>query len=375
MASLYFSSPAAADALASSCHISSPYYTSVKFCGPLYATSPSSFSFPPPPLSSSSSSPFSTTFRRHAKFQRFEQGEEEAEAQAAASRAKRNGTAFVVEDVDTSETAELPFNDKGDDSVLPDDLAGAVLHSSESTAYYVNAGGTRAIVELLLPELENLNEEGAQQRLWDLARFYLESLQKDLKTQRLKAIFPDAGAAALLKHSWSGANFSFGSLNDRRPISKEDEVVVLIVPDYQGLADVQKIARLLSEDSDDLARPLIMWNPRLFSGDVGIGLNVRRTRDNFVSTFTVVYSMRPLPQGAIFRRYPGLWKVFLDNTERPGRYILASEQPTRPLPDDLDLLLMKGEGEEGDSSEEPSPLAKAMGVFASFNRFMRSLSK
>ncbi|MCO5597624.1 hypothetical protein L7F22_051705 [Adiantum nelumboides] len=165
--------------------------------------------------------------------------------------------------------------------------------------------GDMTEVELQLPELENLNEEGAQQRLWDLARFYLESLQKDLKMKQLKAIFPDAGAAALLKHTWSGSTFSFASLNDRRPISKEDEVVVLVVPDYQMLAVVQKIAFQLSQDAEELPRPLIMWNPRLFSGDVGIGLNARRTRDNFVSTFTVVYSMRPLPQGAIFRRYPG----------------------------------------------------------------------
>ncbi|KAI5057639.1 hypothetical protein GOP47_0027654 [Adiantum capillus-veneris] len=322
------------------------------------------------PLTSSSHIPRShRTSLRHAKFQRFEQGEEEAEAQAAAFRAKENGTAFVVDDLSQGP----PSDDKADDSVLPDDLAGAILHSSESTAYFVNAGGTRAIVELLLPELENLNEEGAQQRLWDLARFYLESLQKDLKVKRLKAIFPDAGAAALLKHTWSGSTFSFASLNDRRPVSKEDEVVVLVVPDYQMLAEVRKIASHLSEDTEELERPLIMWNPRLFSGDVGIGLNVRRTRDNFVSTFTVVYSMRPLSQGAIFRRYPGLWKVFLDDKERPGRYILAREQPSRPLPDDLDVLLMEGQEEE--ASEEPSPFAKAMGVFASFNRFMRSLSK
>ncbi|KAH7436613.1 hypothetical protein KP509_05G027900 [Ceratopteris richardii] len=313
----------------------------------------------------------SRDFRMHAKFQRFEQDEEEAESQAAILRAESNGTVFVVDQ--EQETSQTILDDKADDSVLPDDLVGAVLHSSESTTYYINSGGNRAIVELQLPELENLNEEGAQQRLWDLARLYLDSLQNDLKTQRLKAIFPDAGAAALLKHTWSDATFSFGSLNDRRPVSEDDEVVVLVVPDYQMLTEVQKIASQLSGDVDGVPRPLVMWNPRLFSGDVGIGLNVRRTRDNFVSTFTVVYSMRPLPQGAIFRRYPGLWQVFLDDKARPGRYLLAAEQPTRPLADDLDVLIL--EGQEEKESEEPSPFVKAMGVFASFNRFMRSLSK
>lgn len=126
----------------------------------------------------------SLSVRRHAKFQRFEQGEEEAEAQAVAFRAESNGTAFVVQDLNPfTGSSEFQSDDKADDSVLPDDLAGAVLHSSESTAYYVTGGGTRAIVELQIPELENLNEEGAQQKLWDLARLYLDSLQVNLKTQ------------------------------------------------------------------------------------------------------------------------------------------------------------------------------------------------
>ena len=50
------------------------------------------------------------------------------------------------------------------------------------------------------------------------------------------------------------------------------------------------------------------------SGDVGIGLNVRRMRTDFLSAFTVTYSLRPLGEfGTIFRRYPNQWQVL-----RPG---------------------------------------------------------
>ena len=42
-------------------------------------------------------------------------------------------------------------------------------------------------------------------------------------------------------------------------------------------------------------RPLIMWNPRLFSGDVGIGLNVRRLREFFLAC---VMRYRALLSGA-----------------------------------------------------------------------------
>lgn len=46
------------------------------------------------------------------------------------------------------------------------------------------------------------------------------------------------------------------------------------------------------------------------SGDVGLGLNVRRMRNEFLSLFTITYSLRPLGESAsVFRRYPGQWQV------------------------------------------------------------------
>lgn len=147
-----------------------------------------------------------------------------------------------------------------------------------------------------------------------------------------------------------------GSLNDRRPISNDDDVVILILPDHESLSAVENIADILAGDDDTpvrlsmrciscwsywamwlsleysfylafiwntseqsrrvynrkfigrtyvdfdnlivytlswkyfklnysglgQARPMIMWNPRLISGDVGIGLNVRRLRERLL---------------------------------------------------------------------------------------------
>lgn len=53
-----------------------------------------------------------------------------------------------------------------------------------------------------------------------------------------------------------------------------------------------------------------MFNPRLASGDVGVGLSIRRMRDSFLSLFTTTYSLRPIADvGSVFRRYPGMWQV------------------------------------------------------------------
>lgn len=38
-------------------------------------------------------------------------------------------------------------------------------------------------VEMLVPDFEELNEDGAQQRVWDLARLFLDTLQESLGDQ------------------------------------------------------------------------------------------------------------------------------------------------------------------------------------------------
>ena len=46
------------------------------------------------------------------------------------------------------------------------------------------------------------------------------------------------------------------------------------------------------------------------SGDVGLGLNSRRIRSQFLQNFTVTYSLRPIGDiGSVYRRYPEQWKV------------------------------------------------------------------
>ncbi|CAN1199484.1 Probable adenylate kinase 5, chloroplastic [Linum perenne] len=188
-------------------------------------------------------------------------------------------------------------------------------------------------------------------------------------SQRVKAIYPDAGAAAMLKYRWKEAAFGFASLGDRKPVESEDEIVVMVLPDYQMLSSVEKIAASLT---DDPPRPLIMWNPRLISEDVGVGINVRNLRRYFLSTFTTVYSMKPLPEGAVFRCYPGLWKVFFDDKARPNRYLLAKEFIRRPDYEEIEIIF--GNGQE-DSEQGPSFFNRAASLFSSINRFMRVISK
>ncbi|KAL9264464.1 hypothetical protein AKJ16_DCAP20272 [Drosera capensis] len=258
----------------------------------------------------------------HAKFDKFE-GESSPESVVLENTQKKKQE--VVED----EVEE-------DDSCLPTDLEGAVRQSGQASALYVNSGGMRAIVELLIPQLQFLDNEGAQDELWELSRIFLDSLIQQTGSQKVKAVFPDAGAAPLLQYRWKDAAFAFSSLSDRKPVGVEDEIVVMLVPDYQMLEYVERIASNLS---DDPPRPLIMWNPRLVSEEVGVGYNVRRLRKVFLR----------------------LWKVFCDDKDRPNRFLLAHELLSRPDAQELEMLF----GDVADKNENgPSLLGRAGSFFS-----------
>ncbi|KAK1259843.1 hypothetical protein QJS04_geneDACA021423 [Acorus gramineus] len=345
-------------------------------CGHCWRRNPPSSSRPylPPPAS-----PFSLPIQRRqflafAKLQRFEGPESNVNDNGGDVVDVGGGGGGDVALVEEEEEEE-------DDRDLPSDLEDAIRQSSRASALFLSSGGMRAIVEFQIPQIQFLDGEGAQADLWELSRIFLETLIEETGLQSVKAVFPDAGAAALVKYQWKDAAFGFSSLTDRKPVQNDDEVVVMLVPDYQMLESVERVSNHLLNDPP---RPLIMWNPRLVSEDVGVGFNVRKLRNNFLRTFTVVYSMRPLPYGAIFRCYPGMWKVFYDDKNRPNRYLLAREQPNRPDMSDIERpadgtrghgvkSLVKvswrvgrgpiifGNGAEN-SDEEPSLLVKAMDI-------------
>ncbi|RDY13266.1 hypothetical protein CR513_01853 [Mucuna pruriens] len=309
------------------CNFHCNYHPSISF--PISATR-FSLSFSHPLLCAYnilSLHPASSTSRVFAKFEKFQTQEPDP------SSSLEENTETSVQD------------DEEDDSCLPSDLEGAVQQSSEAAALFVSSGGMRATVELLIPQLQFLDDEGAQVELWELSRIFLDTLIEKTKCQRVKAIFPDAGAAALLKYRWKDALFRFASLSDRKPVESDDEIVVMIVPDYQMLEYVERIASNLSNDPPT---PLIMWNPRLISEDVGVGVNVRKLRRFFLR----------------------LWKVFNDDKDRPNRYLLAKEFESRPDAEDLELLF----GNEEQKSEQGQGLLdKAAGIFSSISRMMKAI--
>lgn len=279
-----------------------------------------------------------------------------------------------------------------DDDVLPNSLADSIDEAAKATAEAIQRGNTRCQVELHMPDFwdpisgPQFPNRGDQDRFWRMTRRFMEQLSASLGTTNINAVYPDAGVAAMLSHQWQDRSFSISSLNDRRPIKADDELLVIACPDPPGADDCMRVVRQLSsqdEEAGALERPVVLFNQRMSSGDVGLGLNARRIRNNFLKAFTITYSLRPIGDiGTVFRRYPGLWKVFVEEENLPGRYRLIKESPARPQGEALDFMIREAlegplggaeGGEPGQPPAQPSLLQQLSRTVTSLGYFMKSL--
>ncbi|GBF95285.1 hypothetical protein Rsub_08316 [Raphidocelis subcapitata] len=284
-----------------------------------------------------------------------------------------------------------------EDDALPDSLADAVADAAAATADAINRGNTRCQVEILLPEFWDpisgpifpnkariLFLGGDQERFWRMTRRFVEALSAATGNGAVKAVYPDAGVAAMLSHQWQDRAFTIDSLNSRRPVQAGDELIIVACPDPPGAEDCLRTIAEQDEREGIPERPVVLFNQRLSGGDVGIGLNARRMRNNFLDRFTVTYSLRPVGDvGTVFRRYPGMWKVFVEEPELPGRYRMVAERPGRPAGEALDYIIDQAlnpgggpaDGAAGGAAGGAGDFgAQLRQVATGMARFMRSLS-
>lgn len=312
-----------------------------------------------------------------------------AARRSVAARAKFEKIAVGADDDATSaepSTIEIKgvMNDDGtlkfDDDELPDNLFDAVNTAAIATDEAIAQGSLGNLVELRIPELWDpisgnvMAEAGDQLKVWEITREYTRALCERLGPDaRVKAVFPDAGAAAMLSARWPDAPFAIASANDRKLYDDADEVLVFAAPDPPSLESVMKASKIANENG----AAVVLINPRLASGDAGLGLNFRRMRENFLGRMTVVYALQPLPwcNGSIFKRFPGQWRLYLEDEARPGRFKLVKESYQRLAGDELDDVVMaefRPKGEDGEEIEAGA-VEKVFGIVASMQRFMNSL--
>lgn len=238
---------------------------------------------------------------------------------------------------------------------LPKTLEEAIAQAAAATGAAIADGYSKLQVELLYPELKPMPV--AEQFIAKFTQF----------GSQLKVFFPDTGAAALARRDWGAVPFQIleigtGKIPVELQIQPEDKAFLFIAPSAVEVAQVEKLAEAAAE------RPFVMLNPRLEDVSIiGIGYAGRQLRSRFLNNIESCYHLRPLDEAILFRCYPTQWQVWRQTNED---YQLLAELPKKPVGDELDQILSGGTPQAADS-----PAPKKPGLFASMQRFLRTLSR
>ena len=237
-----------------------------------------------------------------------------------------------------------------------DNLFDAVATAAVATEQAISAGSLGNLVEPRIPELWDpisgnvMAEAGDQLKVWEITREYVTQLAEQLgPDERVKAVFPDAGCAAPGRILAERA-LRRGASTTRLLCEEGGRGAGALRP-IPLLEAVRKASRVANERGTAV---VLIRRGRCGPGDAGLGRDFRRMREEFLGKMCVVYCIQPLPwcNGNIFKRFPGLWRLYLQDETRPGRFKGPKESPQRLAGDDLDDVVMKEFRPKGEDGEE-----------------------
>jgi hypothetical protein len=164
----------------------------------------------------------------------------------------------------------------------------------------------------------------------------------------LQVLFPDAGAMALARRDGEALAPLISSLGDHRRRQASDTRE----PDAQGARPTAEDLLLLVQptpaDYEVVEAicgahrgPVVLLNPTLEDGAVGIGSVARARRKGFLAQWREAYALRPFADSALRRAHPEEWELYrLD----PDGFRLAASFPQKPSAEEQAAALSGGDG-------------------------------
>tara|TARA_B100000700_G_scaffold330754_1_gene458814 strand:- start:688 stop:1335 length:648 start_codon:yes stop_codon:yes gene_type:complete len=149
---------------------------------------------------------------------------------------------------------------------------------------------------------------------------------------KIKILWPDAGSTALAKQKSTGfdiENISFKDFNKSK-LDESDLVIYLAVnPRHYDYDEFSKLCSICNS-------PILMLNGILEDPIVGIGSVGRDRRRNFIRSWTNIFWLEPINNGAILHHYPDDWLLFM-NTD--NGYIFLDKYSVKPTLEEIDESL------------------------------------
>lgn len=202
--------------------------------------------------------------------------------------------------------------------MLPPDLRQAEAQLGEALTIALKSNGSgRWTIELRFEGL----------RLLPLGMRLAQALKGE--GMALRVLCPDAGATALARRDHPGLAALISSLGDHHrlqqeaPESQESGAHPLLLVVGPGPSDYELVEGVCTSHPG----PVVLFNPSLEDGAVGIGSVARARRKGFLAQWQVAYALQPFANGALRRAYPGDWELYrLD----PEGFRLAGAFPQKP---------------------------------------------
>ena len=166
----------------------------------------------------------------------------------------------------------------------------------------------------------------------------------------LKVLFADAGATALARRDGEALAPLIASLAEHRRLREPAPSQAAGAPAEELAAPLLLLVQPSPSDYELVeaicgAHPatVVLLNPTLEDGAVGIGSVARARRKGFLAQWQEAYTLRPFADGALRRAHPGEWELYrLD----PDGFRLAGGFARKPNAEEQAAVL-SGEGEGG----------------------------
>ena len=195
--------------------------------------------------------------------------------------------------------------------VLPNDLNKAIEDMENSVLNSLDSENSRLIIEF---KFEGIKFNRICFNLFNL-------LEKNNNSVYLT--YSDPGAVALAQRDYKEIKdkiFTFKSFTNSSHISESNSILISMLPQPYDFDSFEPMC-------ENFLGKHISINPKFEDANIGIGTVIRERRKNFVKTWTNIYFIQPLNNGALMHISPNNWALF---KEKDNKYYFVKDFDSKP---------------------------------------------
>ncbi len=269
-------------------------------------------------------------------------------------------------------------------SELPDSFDDALVLAVESAKQAFAAGRTRVRVDfdttagdltyttlknslpLALAFAQYLGDEVMQE---DKMVVDEEGKKVGYEGTRLVVIFPDTGSAVYTQQDWKAGKFGKSAKvppsvrcaafpNEMMEFGKDVAFLIVCPRASEAPATYELLTSLPPEAK------VVLMNPELINAEVvGFGMAGRRIRDEVENKFERAYYLKTLSWGALTRRWPAGFSIWLEDEAQEEGYRLLKTVGRFPSLDEMEDIRDAADMEGGENRGVLSDLARFIDSF------------